>query len=62
MTSGRKPQDRDREDALRNLFELEAANQNRIGPDAVDEAGHYFELKSTTRDRVSTARDVGPET
>ena len=60
-SSERKPQDRDREDALRKLFELEPANQNRIGPDAVDEVGHYFELKSTTRDRVSTARDVGPE-
>ena len=23
--------------------------------------GRYYELKSTTRDRVSTARDVGPE-
>jgi hypothetical protein len=61
LKSERKPQDRDREDALRKLFDLQPANQNRIGPDAVDEAGHYFELKSTTRDRVSTARDVGPE-
>ncbi|MCE5310694.1 MAG: hypothetical protein LLG20_23895 [Acidobacteriales bacterium] len=46
---------------MRKLFELQPANQNRIGPDAVDEAGRYFELKSTTRDRVSTARDVGLE-
>ena len=61
MTSRRKPQDRDREDALRKLFELQQANQNRTGPDAVDEEDRYFELKSTTRDRVSTARDVGPE-
>jgi hypothetical protein len=61
LKSGRKPQDRDREDALRNLFDLQQTNQNRTGPDAVDEAGRYFELKSTTRDRVSTARDVGPE-
>lgn len=60
MTSNRKPQDRDREDALRQLFDLEQANHNRTGPDAIDEAGRYFELKSTTRDRVSTARDVGP--
>ena len=61
MKSGRKPQDRDREDALRKLFDLEQANQNRTGPDALDEEGRYYELKSTTRDRVSTARDVGPE-
>jgi len=61
LESGRKPQDRDREDALRKLFDLEQANQNRTGPDAVDETGRYYELKSTTRDRVSTARDVGPE-
>jgi hypothetical protein len=61
LESGRKPQDRDREDVLRNLFDLQQANQNRIGPDAIDEAGHYYELKSTTRDRVSTARDVGAE-
>jgi len=61
LESRRKPQDRDREDALRKLFELEQANQNRTGPDAVDEVGRYYELKSTTRDRVSTARDVGPE-
>jgi hypothetical protein len=61
LTSGRRPQDRDREDALRNLFDLQQTNhQSRSGPDAVDEAGRYFELKSTTRDRVSTARDVGP--
>lgn len=61
MKSGRKPQDRDREDALRRLFDLEQANENRTGPDAFDENGRYYELKSTTRDRVSTARDVGPE-
>lgn len=59
MKAGRKPQDRDREDALRKLFKLSPANQNRTGPDAVDEAGRLFELKSTTRDRVSTARGVG---
>lgn len=61
MRSERKPQDRDREDALRRLFALQQANQNRIGPDAVDEDDRIYELKSTTRDRVSTARDVGPE-
>jgi hypothetical protein len=61
LLSRKKPQDRDREDALRKLFDLEQANQNRTGPDAIDEAGRFYELKSTTRDRVSTARDVGPE-
>jgi hypothetical protein len=60
LLSRRKPQDRDREDALRKLFDLQQANQNRTGPDAFDEMGRYYELKSTTRDRVSTARDVGP--
>jgi hypothetical protein len=61
LKSGKKPQDRDREDKLRKIFDLQPANDNRIGPDAVDESGNYFELKSTTRDRVSSARDVGPE-
>ena len=46
---------------MRKLFDLEPANQNRTGPDASDEVGRYYELKSTTRDRVSTARDVGPD-
>ncbi len=33
-----------------------------MGADAVDEAGHEFELKTTTKNSVSTARDVGPHT
>ena len=41
------------------MFELQEANHNRTGPDAVDEKGRLYELKSTTRDRVSSARDVG---
>jgi hypothetical protein len=41
------------------MFELQQANHNRTGPDAVDENGRFYELKSTTRDRVSSARDVG---
>jgi hypothetical protein len=41
------------------MFELEQANHNRTGPDAVDGKGRLYELKSTTRDRVSSARDVG---
>jgi hypothetical protein len=46
---------------LRSLSDLGQTNQNRAGPDAFDEIGGHYELKSTTRDRVSTARDVGPE-
>jgi hypothetical protein len=41
------------------MFELHQANHNRTGPDASDGEGRLFELKSTTRDRVSSARDVG---
>jgi hypothetical protein len=41
------------------MFELQQANHNRTGPDAADEKGRLYELKSTTRDRVSSARDVG---
>jgi hypothetical protein len=41
------------------MFELQQANHNRTGPDAEDEKGRLYELKSTTRDRVSSARDVG---
>jgi Restriction endonuclease PvuII len=41
------------------MFELQQANHNRTGPDALDENGRLYELKSTTRDRVSSARDVG---
>jgi hypothetical protein len=41
------------------MFELRQANHNRTGPDAADEKGRLYELKSTTRDRVSSARDVG---
>lgn len=61
VLSGRQPQDHDREDALRTLFELKPANQGRSGLDAVDDWGHHYELKSTTRFQVSTARDVGPD-
>jgi hypothetical protein len=61
LQSQKKPHDRDREDALRKLFDLQQANQNRTGSDAVDKTGRYYELKSTTRDRVSTAREIGPD-
>jgi Restriction endonuclease PvuII len=60
LSRSRRPQDDDREEALRNLFSLQPGDENRIGTDAVDEERHQYELKTTTRDRVSTARDVGP--
>jgi len=59
VKSARKPQDRDREDSLRRIFDLQQANHNRTGPDARDEKENYYEIKSTTRDRVSSARGVG---
>jgi hypothetical protein len=59
VKSARKPQDTDREDSLRKMFDLQQANHNRTGPDARDEKENYYEIKSTTRDRVSSARGVG---
>jgi hypothetical protein len=56
--SSRKPQDDTREDQLRALFGLLAGDENRIGTDARDAQGHGYELKTTTRNCVSTARDV----
>jgi hypothetical protein len=55
-------QDAAREQMLRTLFGLVPAGEGRSGPDALDEAGHRFELKTTTKNSVSTARDVGPHT
>ena len=55
-------QDNRREESLRELFGLRRSEQGRMGADAVDETGHEFELKSTTKNSVSTARDVGPHT
>jgi hypothetical protein len=59
LQSGRKPQDREREDALIRRLDLQSANANRIGIDAHDEFGNNYELKTTTQARISTARDVG---
>ena len=59
MQSGRKPQDREREEALIDRFDLRSTNGNRIGIDAHDEFGNAYELKTTTQARISTARDVG---
>lgn len=55
-------QDAARERMLRELFKLVPAGEGRSGPDALDESGHRFELKTTTKNGVSTARDVGPHT
>ena len=55
---GRQVQDDAREEALARLLELQRTGE-RIGPDATDEHGNKFELKTTTRQGLSTARDVG---
>lgn len=55
-------QDAVREAMLRALFRLMPSGEGRSGADAVDEDGHRFELKSTTKTSVTTARDVGPHT
>lgn len=52
-------QDSGREIALAALFGL-IRPANRIGVDAIDLRGHHFELKTTTKSVVSTARDFGP--
>lgn len=36
-------------------------NPNRLGPDATDNFGNPFELKTTTQNSVGTARDVSIE-
>lgn len=55
-------QDSRREHAIRRLFGLQKSGQGRMGADAVDDSGNEYELKSTTKEGVSTARDVGPHT
>lgn len=57
----KRVQDDSREGALRNLFGLHPSG-SRMGSDATDDFGIPFELKSTTKTGVSTARDVGPHT
>lgn len=53
-------QDSVREDQLASLFNLRK-NPNRLGPDAFDEKGNPFELKTTTQNSVGTGRDVSIE-
>jgi len=52
-------QDDLRERILADLFNL-TRQESRIGIDALDENDNMYELKSTTRSQVSTARDLGP--
>lgn len=56
----KRVQDDGREKQLAEIFELQWQADSRIGPDALDENANAFELKSTTRQAVSTARDLGP--
>ena len=51
-------QDNSREDYLVKLFGLEG-NSSRIGWDARDQWGNEYEIKTTTKGTVSTARDLG---
>ena len=52
-------QDGTREEQMAKLFNL-TRKGGRIGIDAEDEKGNHYELKSTTKGGVSTARDLGP--
>lgn len=47
---------------MRQLLGLNKSDSGRSGPDAVDTAGNEFELKSATKQGVTTARDVGLHT
>jgi hypothetical protein len=53
-------QDSQREIDLANLFEL-TRSASRIQEDAQDENANFYELKTTTKNVVSTARDFGPK-
>jgi len=54
-------QDDSREKMLCELFKLTATNSNRIGTDCIlfDINDAKIELKTTTKNSISTARDVG---
>jgi hypothetical protein len=52
-------QDSARQNELRKLFDLQDPGLGRMGPDAIDERGNVYELKSTTKESVGTGRDVG---
>lgn len=54
-------QDNQREKDLAMMFDL-IRSKSRIGVDAYDQNGNPFELKTTSKGGVPTARDVGPHT
>ena len=56
----RQVQDDLREEILTRSLKLTRTGK-RIGPDAKDEHGNLYELKTTTKQGLSTARDIGPE-
>ena len=55
-------QDASREIQMRLRFGLLESGQGRMGADAIDEKGNQFELKSATREGVTTGRDLGIHT
>ncbi len=61
MSQGkRQVQDDIREEILTRALNLTRTGK-RTGPDAYDEHGNPFELKTTTTKGLTTARDIGPE-
>ncbi len=62
MSRPNEIQDSRRERELRELFALKDLELRRIGPDAIDEKGFEYELKSTTVSGVGIGRDVGLHT
>lgn len=55
-------QDNERETMIRDLFGLQRSGESRGGIDAVDLDRNAFELKSGTKDGITTGRDVGLHT
>ena len=53
-------QDQDRESKMIDILGLIGTEQ-RMGHDAEDKAGNRYELKSTTKDKFGTGRDVSVE-
>ena len=53
-------QDQDREEKMIRMLGLKEV-AGRLGHDAEDDDGHFFELKSTTKASFGTARDVSIE-
>lgn len=56
----RQVQDDIREEILTRTLNLTRTGK-RTGPDAIDEYGNVFELKTTTREALTTGRDIGLE-